>query len=116
MRHFLSQIDRFWKQSASALHKWPLWRVLFYALATLGFVFGGLIASRTVNARSNQGDQNAYLMYARKLHETGYAYLGDRNRMPLYPGLQALFGKVGEKRKAMFERGKLINIGLSVLG
>ena len=36
-------------------------------------------------------DQSAYLNFAKRAYDSGFNYAGTRNRMPLYPHLQALF-------------------------
>jgi hypothetical protein len=115
--NIFTTLDTGWLRLETWLRRHPLWLWVGCALLLAGFIVGGGIASRTVNARSNQGDQNAYLQYTEKLRETGYQYLGDRNRMPLYPGLQAvLVMREGMERPQLFRRGKRLNQGLAVLG
>ena len=118
MPFFLTRIDQFWTQTAQWLHRRPWIGWLALLLGVAGFVCGGLMAShsRLVNAKFSQGDQSAYLQYARKLRETNFQHLGDRNRMPLYPGLQSLFIQNGDTKSATFERGKYVNIGLALAG
>ena len=59
-------------------------------------------------------DQSAYMDAAIKAYETRFAYTGDRNRMPLYPFLQALFYSPDLSPEAFFQQGKRLNIVLSI--
>jgi hypothetical protein len=80
---------------------------------------------------SNLGDQSSYMKAARDLYfdrHEGTAHLTDRNRMPLYSWLQSFFyeprpGERGadryteadaERDDAFFERGKRVNVWLSM--
>ncbi len=60
-------------------------------------------------------DQSAYMDAAIKAYETRFAYTGDRNRMPLYPFLQALFYSPDLSPEAFFQQGKRLNIVLSIV-
>lgn len=60
-------------------------------------------------------DQSAYMDAAIKAYETRFAYTGDRNRMPLYPFLQALFYSPELSPEAFFQQGKRLNIVLSIV-
>ncbi len=81
-----------------------LW--LFYYAATLH--------GRQVNKDVTGYDQNGYLQYGRLLHDTGYAYYGDRNRMPLYPFLLSLVYQPHWTEEQFFQKAKLFNILLSM--
>ena len=60
-------------------------------------------------------DQSAYMDAAIKAYETRFAYTGDRNRMPLYPFLQALFYSPDMSPEDFFQQGKRLNIALSLV-
>ena len=60
-------------------------------------------------------DQSAYMDAAIKAYETRFAYTGDRNRMPLYPFLQALFYSPDMSAEDFFQHGKRLNIVLSIV-
>ena len=60
-------------------------------------------------------DQGAYMGFAQKAYETRFAYTGSRNRMPLYPFLQALFYSPDLDAETTFQQGKTRNIALSLL-
>ena len=59
-------------------------------------------------------DQSAYLNFAKKAHDSGFKYSGTRNRMPLYPHLQALFYSPDLSDDAFFQQGKRVNVVLSL--
>jgi nitrate reductase NapE component len=71
---------------------------------------------RLVNTRISRTDQGAYIKYAIALRQTDFAFVGTRNRMPVYPAILACFVKAGETRDAFFERGKSINTWLTLAG
>ena len=60
-------------------------------------------------------DQSFYMDAAVKAYETRFAYTGDRNRMPLYPFLQALFYSPDLSSEEFFQHGKRLNVILSIL-
>lgn len=60
-------------------------------------------------------DQSAYMDAAVKAYETRFAYTGDRNRMPLYPFLQALFYSPDLSSEEFFQHGKRLNVILSLV-
>ena len=51
-------------------------------------------------------DQAAYLNYAKKISQTDFRHMGDRNRMPVYPTLISFFYKKGMSDKEFFEKAK----------
>jgi hypothetical protein len=59
-------------------------------------------------------DQLSYMNAAIKTYETRFAYTGDRNRMPLYLFLQALFYSPELSLEEFFQQGKRLNIVLSL--
>ncbi|RMG41636.1 MAG: hypothetical protein D6719_08080 [Candidatus Dadabacteria bacterium] len=69
----------------------------------------------TVNTNLKRGDQGAYLNFARKVYRSGFSYTGGRNRMPLYPFLQALLYSPDLNDQEFFARGKAFNTYLSIL-
>ena len=60
-------------------------------------------------------DQRAYMIFAISAYETNFHFTGGRNRMPIYPFMQALFYTPNLPREAYFELGKQVNIILSTL-
>jgi len=69
----------------------------------------------SINHNMRYTDQSAYMDAAIKAHETRFAYTGDRNRMPLYPFLQALFYSPDMSMEDFFQHGKRLNIALSIV-
>ncbi len=86
-------------------------------LAPLAFLYWEAASrhSRAVNTDRNATDQSAYLNYAGKMARSGYAHVGDRNRMPVYPFLLSLLHDPGAPEAESFERGKRFNATLSLL-
>ncbi|HPN36575.1 MAG TPA: hypothetical protein PK843_18890 [bacterium] len=88
---------------------------LFGLLLALGLIYwGGLRHSRQVNVDVTTFDQNGYLHYGRLLHDTGYAYIGDRNRMPAYPFLLSLIYQTGWTEEQFFQAGKRFSLFLTL--
>lgn len=85
------------------------------AVLFVAYVRGARANLYLVNTDPGRVDQSAYLDYARKLRESNYSYVGDRNRMPGYPFLQAVMLNLEVDPSIAFLRGKQINLGLSVL-
>jgi hypothetical protein len=105
--------------------------VLFLAVALLGFLNRAAVQGRLVNTDMESTDQSAYIKQGIEQRLTDFAYVNPRNRMPLYPGLLALFmdkGELTELRAAdpdnkefypracasFFETGKKINTAVAV--
>jgi 4-amino-4-deoxy-L-arabinose transferase-like glycosyltransferase len=94
-----------------------------FAVCTLGaaslillaalYTFGALRQMTEVNVSPGFIDQDAYMSYAQKLRESGYTYIGDHNRMPVYPWLQSWFYRPYMHRKLFFLEGKARNLLLS---
>ena len=61
------------------------------------------------------GDQGAYLGYARQMYQTHYSVVGDRNRMPIYPGLLSLMYRPGLSEEEFLRRAQIFNVNLSVV-
>lgn len=68
-----------------------------------------------VNQDMSSIDQGAYMDFARRARESGWQYTGGRNRMPLYPWMMALFHEPEMTDDDFFERGKRVNVWLSLL-
>ena len=79
------------------------------------YLAGAVVQGFRVNLDMRRTDQSAYMDYARGMATMGSAYVGDRNRMPVYPFLQSLLYRPGMSDDEFFRRGKVLNIGLSVV-
>jgi hypothetical protein len=88
--------------------------VLIAAVFTRLYMRGAIRQMHEVNVDPDVTDQGAYIAYARELYESGYTYIGDHNRMPVYPALQSLFLQPDMKRREIFEQGKRLNLYLSL--
>jgi len=79
------------------------------------YYYGASAQARRFNTVPNEYGQGAYMKYAIGIRESGCAYIGDRNRMPVYPFLQSLFYRRGMTGEEFFEIGKRNNIVLSLI-
>jgi hypothetical protein len=97
--------------------KYVRWFVLaLVILSALGlYLHAAEIQLTQVNTDMKRSDQSAYMSYARKLYESGYTYVGERNRMPLFPILSTVVYEEGMPEETFFVRGKWLNVGLSFL-
>jgi 4-amino-4-deoxy-L-arabinose transferase-like glycosyltransferase len=59
-------------------------------------------------------DQSAYLHYAKRMRETNYAYVGSRNRMPVFPFLLSRLYRPGESEVDIFTRAQAFCVTLTV--
>lgn len=98
-----------------------MWR-LVRPLLVIGLIFiivglywyGAVEQLTHVNTDMSSTDQSAYMDYARTLYESNYTFIGDRNRMPVYPFLQSLLYRPGMPDAVFFVRGKYFNLLLSL--
>ncbi|MBZ0320219.1 MAG: hypothetical protein K8L91_27655, partial [Anaerolineae bacterium] len=79
------------------------------------YLYGSSQQLANINNRDYWVDQDAYINYARRLAESNYTYIGDFNRMPLYPYLVSFLYEDGLSEEDYFARAKVFNIGLSVV-
>jgi hypothetical protein len=77
--------------------------------------YGASLQMTHVNTNMGEVDQSAYMRYASDLYKSGYTYIGNRNRMPVYPFLQSLFYNSTLQSETFFQQGKLRNLILSVV-
>jgi hypothetical protein len=77
--------------------------------------YGASLQMTHVNTNMGEVDQSAYMRYASDLYKSSYTYIGDRNRMPVYPFLQSLFYDPELQPEAFFQQGKLRNLILSII-
>jgi len=87
--------------------------VLYLAIGML-YWHGAMEQLLYVNTDMRSTDQGAYMNYARRMHDSGYTVMGNRNRMPVYPFLQSLFYSTDMDTKTFFMNGKTINLALSL--
>ncbi len=98
------------------MHRRPLILLFLVAMIAL-YVWAANRQSLLVNTNMHATDQSAYMDYAKNMARTDFQYVGGRNRMPIYPGLMALFYREGMSDEDFFRRGKNVGIllGLGVL-
>lgn len=82
---------------------------------TLGlYLHGAFIQMQKVNVDMRRVDQSAYMEYGRRLRNSGYTYVGGRNRMPLYPLMLSRIYQPGMSDDVYFFRAKIFNVILSL--
>jgi len=99
------------------------WRVVRVVtlLALAGFYLAGAFEhARRVNTFKARGDQTGYLSDAEDVYANWHGasppiLIGERNRMPLYAGFQALFYRPTLSDPEFFEIAKVRNIYLSLV-
>jgi hypothetical protein len=110
--------------SPSRSHLRWLWFAARLALvaALVWFYYAGAAEhARTVNVSRVRADQSGYLWDAVAVYRNWHRLnvppqlVGERNRMPLYPGLLALFYDPRLSPDEFFEVGKRVNIQLSLV-
>jgi hypothetical protein len=79
------------------------------------YIYGAVQQLERVNTKMIAFDQSSYMDFTRQMRESGFTYTGDRNRMPVYPALQALFYRRGISDDAFFRQGKYANLVLSLI-
>ncbi len=89
--------------------------LLVAAAILAGYWAWGVSRQAAVNDDIRLTDQDAYIGFARSVRESGFTDTGGRNRMPLYPMIQALFYDDDLTTQAFFERGKAVNAVLAAL-
>jgi hypothetical protein len=87
---------------------------LVLLLAAL-YVYGAVQQLERVNTDLSAVNQSAFMDFTRQVRESGFTYTGDRNRMPVYPFLQALLYRTGMSDEALFRQGKYANLVLSLV-
>ncbi|MEX1119355.1 MAG: hypothetical protein WEB60_11240 [Terrimicrobiaceae bacterium] len=87
--------------------------VLLVLGAFLFFERAGVNA-REVNTRIDRTDQGAYITYATRLKESGFSYVGSRNRMPLYPAFVAITSGDAATPGDVFAKAKIWNVWLAL--
>jgi hypothetical protein len=92
--------------------------VLVLGLGTF-YYLGATEHARRVNVDRGRADQSGYLWDAVAVHGNWQGnppvLIGERNRMPVYPGLLALLYEPDLPPDVFFERGKRLNILLSMV-
>ena len=97
-----------------------LTRLSVYSVSSL-FILGTMLlylyTVQIQNGRNDvytMSDQLAHMRFARKAYESGFTYTGSRNYMPLFAFVQAALNSPELDDEAFFQRGKEINIWISV--
>ena len=104
----------------SVSRRWAVAGTLVLVLGLGAFYyFGATEHARRVNVDRGRADQSGYLWDAVAVHGNWQGnppvLIGERNRMPVYPGLLALLYEPDLPPDVFFERGKRLNILLSMV-
>jgi len=86
---------------------------VFLVIVFVLYAYGAAQQLEHINYKNYWCDQESYIRYAVRLVETDYRYIGDYNRMPLYPWLLALQYDQALSEDDFFARAKVFNIVLS---
>jgi hypothetical protein len=84
----------------------------------LSYLRGAFDFSKWVNRTPDQGgvsDQIVYMKMMAAAHQSPLTYIGDGNRMPLFPLIEAIFYNPQAAYQDSFDRAKAVNIYLSIL-
>jgi len=79
------------------------------------FIGGELRQADLVNVNLDAADQSSYIDYAKNLRTSHFQYIGDRNRMPVYPSLMALLYRPGMTDEEFFDAGKRVGIAVAII-
>ncbi|MBN1868540.1 hypothetical protein JW916_14760 [Candidatus Sumerlaeota bacterium] len=93
-------------------------RVLYSTIALLGFLlllFGMERQRRLVNVDMRRMDQSAYMRNARRMAQSHFRDLGDRNRTPLHPVMMAVFYREDMSNDDLFDLGKRLGEVVAVV-
>ena len=90
--------------------------VVAIALTIVGIFFycAAVDHAQNVNKDPNHSDQQVYINLAKKVHQSGFSYTGERNQTPLYPFIQAIFYDPEISDLEFFAAGKQVNIMLTL--
>jgi hypothetical protein len=70
---------------------------------------------RLMSTPASLGDQGAYLAHAQNMRESGYAYVAERNRMPVFPFLLSLIYRPDLSETQALRRAQAFNVNLSII-
>jgi hypothetical protein len=70
---------------------------------------------RLMSTPASLGDQGAYLAHAQQMHESDYAVVAQRNRMPVFPFLLSLIYRPGLSEAQFLTRAQAFNVNLSII-
>lgn len=107
----LFQLDRSF--TARALRTLVVLAAIAFGLVVYLHIVG---VQNKLNDRTDRSDQRAYMNFSRKAYLSQFLFTGNRNRMPLYPWIQAVFYAPDLTEEQFFEQGKAINTAISILG
>ena len=68
-----------------------------------------------INREWGKVDQSAYMNFAKEAYRSSFAFTGGRNRMPLFPWLQAMFYSPEMTDEEFFDQGKRLNVLISIV-
>jgi hypothetical protein len=98
---------------SKALRNAGLALIVAAVLAVYGFEAHAL--RRATALPVMRADQAAYLQYAKLMRESAYSFVGDRNRMPVFPFLLSLVYRPGMTEAEFLSVAQTFNVNLTIL-
>lgn len=92
----------------------PIFYIILFILLGV-FFYKQAVDFAPLNDESERFDQNSYVRLSKKVYLSGYSYSGDRKNMIVYPLLQAVLNNPNLPAGEFFNRGKIINIQVSMV-
>lgn len=89
--------------------------VAFFIIMGLFYYEVATDHAEKINTASNTNDQSAYLDFSKRVWESNFRYMGDRNRMPVYAFMQAVFYRPTMNDEEFFIQAKGVTIILSLV-
>jgi len=92
------------------------WNIIF-VIIVLGYFYydAASLHAQENNTTFMSSDQNAFIITAKKAHQSNFSYMGNGNQMPLSAYMQAVFYTPEMSDEVFFEQGKQRNIILSLI-
>ena len=88
---------------------------VFVLLVFLGTAYYDAAIDHSININVDyKGDQRSFMGFTEDVYNSGFTNTGNRNQMPAYPFIQALFYEPDNNLDELFLTGKEINILLSL--
>ena len=87
-------------------------RLALASFAVAALILGFLLYLHIVKVHSDRNNkmtssnQSAYMDFSQRAYESRFHFTGGRNRMPLYPWIQAIFYSPEMIDEEFFEQGK----------
>ena len=106
-----------WRKVIAMVKRIVKTAIAILVLFTLVFIYVTIANIQSVvNVFRTDYDQGAYINFVKKTYDSRFHFTGNRNRMPIYPFIQALFYSPKLEDEEFFQDGKQRNVILSIAG